>query len=370
MAGPVPATGVTLFLLGGAALAGRRIPRTARFVLPAPDTTRHPAVASRTSSAWTVIFLVGIQTMVRGGLNTVAVAFVVDALAAADGVVGVLLAAIGVGGLVGLPIALAAVGRRRVYRVLGAGLVLWGVPLAVSAPTQNVPVVVALFGIVGIGNALVDVAHVSALSRGVPPERLGSVFGLLEGTVQVGMAGGAAAGGLLLAHMPPEAVLYLLGLAPPLAATGFARSLIRSDRRLGRLDDEIELLRGQRMFRSLPIATLDTLAQRMGRAGFGPGEMILSEGELGSDYLIITGGTVLICVDDHVINVVHRGSAIGEIALIRNTPRTASAVAATPVSARTIDRDTFLTAIGQDPAAWSAAESVVSGRLASTPRYR
>jgi MFS family permease len=364
VAGPVPATGTTVLLLLGAALATRRIPR-ARPVAGA--VARAPAPRP-TSGTWLVIVLVSVQAMVRGALGTVLVVYVVDALGAADVVVGLLLAAIAVGSMAGLPVALAAIGPRLVFRVLGIGLVLWGLPLALAAPLHDLRAVVVLFAVVGVGNALVDVAHTSALPRIVAPERLGPVFGILEGTVQVGMAVGAAAGGILLAVMRPQVVLYVIGAALVGVAVAFAGRLHRLDRGLAHLEAEVDLLRRQPLFGSLPVSALDGLAQRMGRAEFAPGDVLMEEGAPGEDFLIVTDGVVLICKDDHVINIMSRGAAFGEIALVRDVPRTASAVAATEVSVRSIDRSSFLAALGHDPAARAAAESLADARLASTPR--
>jgi hypothetical protein len=97
-----------------------------------------------------------------------------------------------------LPLAYALTGRQ-LFRALGLGLVLWGLPLAAAAAVvPHVAVVLLLFPIVGVGNDLVDLGAFSALPRVVPERVLPTVFGLLEAAIQLGAARGAAAVGVLL----------------------------------------------------------------------------------------------------------------------------------------------------------------------------
>jgi CRP-like cAMP-binding protein len=57
---------------------------------------------------------------------------------------------------------------------------------------------------------------------------------------------------------------------------------------------------------------------------------------------------------------------VGEIALVRKVPRTATVTALTGVEAYEIDASTFLAALA-GPAGRAAAESVAAERLANAP---
>jgi CRP-like cAMP-binding protein len=61
------------------------------------------------------------------------------------------------------------------------------------------------------------------------------------------------------------------------------------------------------------------------------------------------------------------GRWVGEIALLRDVPRTATVRAETDASLLALDRDEFLTAVTGHAPAHSAANEIVSERLALSP---
>ena len=131
-------------------------------------------------------------------MSIVVVAFVIDVLRTSDAAVGVLYGAIGVGGLVGLPLAVMVVNRTGVHGALTAGLAAWGLPLAISALSPTPIAVVALFGVIGLGNSIVDISYFAVLQRSVPDRLLSRVLGLVESMFQGGVALGAFVGAVLL----------------------------------------------------------------------------------------------------------------------------------------------------------------------------
>lgn len=317
----------------------------------------------RTPQTRTLGVLGMLQTLVRGAMNVIAVVLAIDLMGVGEAGVGVLFAALGIGGLIGLPLTVSVVGRQRLYRSFGIGLVLFGAPLVLTGALPVFGFALLLFGIIGIGNVFLDVSAYSALPRAVPDHMLPRILGILEAAYQIGMALGAAIAGVLLAQLDTRLTLVIVGLLLPICALVTARQLRSFDKQLGSRDAEVDLLRGQPLFEPLPMPILDNLATRLEPAEFLPGEVIMAEGDKGDRYVLIVDGTVTISKGGTNVASLEGGEAFGEIALIRNTPRTATATAATGVVARTLDYNAFLAALGCDPRARQAAETVADDRF-------
>ena len=364
IAGPGTVLYATVAMLATVALLTAGLPVLTRMAPDPADTGRDSAVRTflGTAEVRVLTVLVATQTFVRGALNVIVVVLAIDVFGLGDSGVGLLLAAIGVGALVGMPIAFAVTGRR-LYRALAAGLMLWGMPVAFSAVAPHLAVVLLLFAVIGLGNDLVDLGAFSALPRAVPDHVLPQVFGVFEAMLQLGTALGAAAAGVLLSIVDVHVALYVVGSLLPIAVLLAEQRLRSFDARLGHRDGEVDLLRRQPMFAVLPVPVLDTMVSRLATVEFGTGEVIMREGEPGDRYVLIASGVVTIDRAGAVVARRRAGEGIGEIALIRNAPRTATAVAASTVSARTMDREAFLAALGYDPRARMAAEAVADARM-------
>ena len=207
-----------------------------------------------------VTLLGAAQTFVRGAMSVIVVAFAIDVLRSGDAGVGLLYGAIGVGGLVGLPVAVLLVDRTGVHRSLVTGLTMWGLPLALSALAPAPVVALVMFGVIGLGNSVVDISYFAVLQRSVDDRLLTRVLGLVEAMFQLGLAAGAFCGALLLDRTTARPALLAVGLVLPVLAAMASRRLGALDRLLGRRDDEIDRMREHADLAHLPIAALDRLA--------------------------------------------------------------------------------------------------------------
>jgi CRP-like cAMP-binding protein/Zn-dependent protease len=71
------------------------------------------------------------------------------------------------------------------------------------------------------------------------------------------------------------------------------------------------------------------------------GDRLVTQGEPGDRFYVIQSGRAEIILDGTVIGSVSRGMYFGEVALLRNVPRTATVTASTPMRLFALDRDGF-----------------------------
>jgi len=139
-----------------------------------------------------------------------------------------------------------------------------------------------------------------------------------------------------------------------LAATSRLRSI---DRRTT-APAHLELLRGVDLLGALPLPTLEALAGSLIERSLPAGTDIVREGEAGDRYYVIAEGEV-----DVAGKRLGRGSGFGEIALLRDVPRTATVRAATDVTLLALEREPFVAAVtGHEPAK-ATADEVIAARL-------
>lgn len=159
--------------------------------------------------------------------------------------------------------------------------------------------------------------------------------------------------------------LALLGVAAilPLAAVVGGRALFTLDAEAPVPVVEIALLRSLRLFADLPAPALAGLARSLQRMVLPSGSVLMREGEPGDRYFAIAEGSLAIERGGLDLGVRRRGDGVGEIALLRAIPRTATVVAASPVTLYALDREPFLAAISGHRQTSSNASMVTEERL-------
>ena len=91
---------------------------------------------------------------------------------------------------------------------------------------------------------------------------------------------------------------------------------------------------------------------------------MIREGEAGDRFYLIEQGTVEVSIDGERVRTEGPGEGFGEIALVRDIPRTATVRARGPVRLLSLERDVFVSAVTGHPASAAAADAVVAARLA------
>jgi Cyclic nucleotide-binding domain/Transmembrane secretion effector len=303
------------------------------------------------------------QTLVRGALTVLVVILAVDVLEIGEAGVGWLNAALGLGGLAGGLLAVRVVRGRWLARWAALGVAGWGVPLIPFVVVDSVPLALALFALVGVANAVLDVGEFTALQRALPPAAIGRGLGVLETVCLVGTGLGAALAPAALAATGVGGVLLGAGLFLVAAAAAGWRATALLDRRLPVPGREVSLLRGLPMFAPLPLVTIEYLATRLQEASFEDGAVVIREGEPGSLFYVIAEGEAAASVQGRPLRAMGPGAGFGEIALLRDVPRTATVVARGALRTVTLDRTEFLAALSANVDSATAADALARGRL-------
>ena len=108
--------------------------------------------------------------------------------------------------------------------------------------------------------------------------------------------------------------------------------------------------------------------------------MLIRQGDDADRFYAIADGEVAVCVDGRPRGVRGRGTGLGEIALLRRTPRTATVTAVTPATLFALDSDTFLAAVSghaptrrradQVAARWASADASTQDPATAAPPGR
>jgi MFS family permease len=309
-----------------------------------------------------LIGLYDAQCFVAGALSVLIVATAIDLLGIGNAGVGILQSACGVGAIAGAGVALTLVSRSRLGRGLALGLVLWGVPLIVIGALPYSFVAVTALAVLGIGNTLVDISTMTLIQRTAIPEVAGRIFGVLESSIVASLALGALTAPALITWLGTRGALLTVGVILPFLA-------IVTRRRLSLVDDTAEIpleqiaaLRTVPFLTLLPLQMIEYLAGQMSQIELPSGATLFSRGDHGDSFYVLDRGTLEIDLPEGV----KRETApafVGEIALLRDIPRTATVRAGSDAVLWRLERDAFLAAVGGHARARGHADSIVFARL-------
>ena len=312
-----------------------------------------------------IVFLYFCQTVVAGALRVLIVVTALDLLDVGKAGLGFLNAAVGVGGIIGVAIAFALIGRRRLASDFGIGLFLIGAGLGLIGVWPTFIGAILLIGVFGIGNTLVDVSAITLLQRAVRDEVLGRVFGALQSILVLGLAVGALITPPLLNLIGTRATLITVGAMLPILALLLSRRLRTIDARATIPAERIELLQANPIFAPLPPPAVEHLAMKLAPVTLARGETVFREGDHGDRFYVVEDGRCEITIDGEKVRDAWPGEAFGEIALLRDVPRTATVTALEPTTLLALERDDFIAAVTGHAPSREAADAVIGARLAA-----
>lgn len=312
-----------------------------------------------------VIGLVFAQAFVRGCLNVLIVVTVFRVLDADAAAVGYLTAALGVGGLLGAFASFAVV-RHRLAVPFGVALVFWGLPIALVAPRPYLALALILLAVVGAANSVEDVALFTLLQRIVPDEVLTRVLAVVWGVSMGAVALGSIVAPVLVEAAGPRPALVVVGAILPLLTLLSWRGLVEIDESVAAPTAGLALVDAVPMFAPLSIAAKEYMATRLVSVPVRAGDVVISAGDRGDRFYIVADGEFEV-VADGVQGTMRNGDSFGEIALLRDVPRTATVRAAADGQLYALEREDFLAAVTSHSAVRVAGEAVAEERLTREP---
>jgi CRP-like cAMP-binding protein len=127
------------------------------------------------------------------------------------------------------------------------------------------------------------------------------------------------------------------------------------------------LLRANPIFTPLPVATLERLSHDVVELRVDAGEQIITQGHHGDRFYLIDDGEVDIFENRVLRRTEGPGESFGEIALLRDVPRTATVRANSPTRLLALDREHFLSAVTGQVRSRTVADTIIDSRLADAP---
>jgi MFS family permease len=310
-----------------------------------------------------IVLLIFALSVELGALDVLLMVLAIQQLGIGSSGFGFLNAAIGAGGIVGLVITARLVGRQHLSRPFLAGLAGWGFAFALVGVLPALVPALVFLGLAGVGRNVMDVAGRTLLQRIVPDQVLSRVFGVLEGLYNISIGLGAVLASLVILVLGLRGTFIAAGLLLAAVAGLCLGPLSAVDRTAPRPGHSLERARALALFSPLDGVVLERLAAAFRPVRLPAGSVIIREGTPGERFYLIDNGEVSVSKNGAQVATLGAGDYVGEIALLRRIPTTATVVANTDVDLLTLDPDVFIGAITGSPRARRVADHVITERV-------
>ncbi len=314
-----------------------------------------------------VVGLMAALSIVDGLANVFVIVVAIKLLHIGTAGIGYLNIARGAGGLIGGAGVLALLGSSRVSRTLAIGVASLGLPLIVLGALPHVALGVVAWVAFGLGFVLVKVSGLTLVQRLSGDRVLARVLAVLETTFVATIGLGAILAPAIDSLVGLKGALMVTGALLPALTLAMWRGLRRLELGAPVPQREFELLRRCPVFEPLPLATSERLARRLVAVEVQAGTEVITQGDAGDRFYLIAEGGVEIFEDGIFRRRQGPGESFGEIALLRDVPRTASVRAVEDTELFALDRDLFLLAVTGHADSTYAAHDVADRFLEPTP---
>ncbi len=327
-------------------------------------------LASARDARVVAAFLLG-TSFVYGAQSVMLVLIASEHLRAGPDGVGVLYAALGVGGLLGAVGVTPLARSPRVGAAMLVALAVNAVPMAAVVGTRDAASAFALVLVSGIGMVVVSVLSLTQLQRSLPGSVLGRVWGALDAlTVLVMIVGSLVVGPTVATIGRDGAFVALMVAVPTLGLAGLGR-LLHADREavalLARIGGILALLEQLPIFEHADRSVLERLALSATVTELPIGADAIVQGEPATHFFVIQHGRLDVLRTDGALTrkiaVLGAGDWFGEIGLLHDVPRNATVRARWPSVVWTIEGAELLDAVSAAPTVSARLLEGVATRL-------
>jgi hypothetical protein len=320
-------------------------------------------VLRRSLNARAVVVVMALTAALTGIAQSLVASIATDLLHMGAAETPVLIGAVGVGGLIG-GISSLSLGGRSISLPMVVSLV--GCALALFALTVTSAVVVALpiLAVLGIGFAYQLVCGRTLLQRSASGRSLDLLVGInaLIVVTTTGVAGLCAA--QLNAAIGVRGTLWgAVGLAG-LGVVYALWRLMRVERLTSVQRDELDAIKNVDAFRPLTVAAANQLAAALVALDVAEGDVVVRQGDPADDMFLISAGVFDTDVDGQHVRTLRQGQHFGEIALLFDSPRTATVRCTQGGKLWRLSREDFLSTITGNSTTQAAIKAIADQRLA------
>jgi hypothetical protein len=373
LAGPAAVYGAIAFLTLGSTLAVLPLARVARPLDVATAVPRTSGLVRELGAGLRTVLgdrrLFAVMAVLSGAIallgafNVLLTVIAIDLLGGDESTIGYVAAVAGLGSVLGAGATGLLMGRERLATVyVGAGALFAGAVAVIGLGPGPVVILVCVVAS-GVGWAFVYVEALTLAQRLAGDDVMSRVFGVMESTMMASQSLGALAVPVLIAAVGVMPAIVLSALAVGVVVAAAASTLIQADRLAPSHVRQLRALRGVPMFGPLSAPVLERLATAATTILVEAGQAIITAGEVGDRFYVILAGEVEVTTPAGGHRRQSGGEAFGEIALLRDIPRTATVTAVTPTELLALDRGAFLEALTGQPRSRALADAESDRRL-------
>ena len=310
-----------------------------------------------------LLLVLTVDFLIAGALDVLGVSFSTKVLDGGTEGAGLIIGAVGIGGLVGAFFSASFARRLVLAPVIAGGAILEAVAVvSVATMSTLVPVMVAL-AVAGVGGALTMVTGRTLLQRATDARILARVFAVQESTTLLATAVGAVLAPVMITQFSPSAAFVPFGIGA--AAIGIVGLfLIRSlDARAVVHPLETALLARVPFLALLPQYELERLASNATWLDVEQGDVVVRQGEPGTEFFVVGEGEFDVDIDGEARPQLGKGDGFGEIALLHSVPRTATVSAASAGRLLVVRSEDFLAAVTGSEDGHALAREIAASRV-------